>query len=386
MAMKNFSVIILLLSFSLVSCHKDSFADSLISGRLKIIDDITEEPRINEAVTLNFISNSGERYSSTRNTDDSGYIYFKGNPNGKYIASFSYYSGTANDCFMEFAFSGSSKEQEFIMNVAPSVTDMDTDVVITGYMADVAGSDNGYEYMQFMALKDIDFSVEPYCVIACRNNAVTAAGWVQGSYVTYKFNLVSGSVSRGEFFYVGGINKNLNGAGSADISSGNWICSVDYTTQPGADGIGDSTVGFLHNANSNSNNNIADGIAVFKGTEVTPDTEPCDVVFYGALINSSVYNPAGWGYTITDNDLYSTVDRLTGASQKYFGQGTNTYLFKDAANDAGEFTALGGIFSSSGYVRGRSATYIPCPSDPSEGSIELLEKGEGVTEFIEIKD
>ena len=386
MVMKNFSVIILLLSFSLVSCQKESFSDSLISGKLKIVDNITGDIRINETVTLNFISDSGERYSSSRNTDDSGYIYFKGNADGKYIASFSYYPGTANDCFMEFSFAGSSREQEFIMNVSPSVTGMDTDVVITGYMADVSGSDNGYEYMQFMALKDIDFSAEPHCVIACRNNAVNAAGWVQGSYVTYKFNLVSGTVSQGEFFYVGGINKNINGVGSADISEGNWICSVDYTTQPGADGIGDSTVGYLHNANSNSNNNVADGIAVFRGTEVTPDTEPCDVVFYGALINSSVYNPAGWGYMITDNDLYSKIDRLTGDIQKYFGQGTNTYLFKDAANDAGEFTALGGIFTSDGYVRGRSATYIQCPAGPSEGGIEILEKGEGITEFMEINE
>ena len=212
MVMKNFSVIILLLSFSLVSCHKESFSDSLISGKLKIVDNITGDVRINETVTLNFISDSGERYSSSRNTDDSGYIYFKGNADGKYIASFSYYPGTANDCFMEFSFAGSSREQEFIMNVSPSVTGMDTDVVITGYMADVSGSDNGYEYMQFMALKDIDFSAEPHCVIACRNNAVNAAGWVQGSYVTYKFNLVSGTVSQGEFFYVGGINKNINDA------------------------------------------------------------------------------------------------------------------------------------------------------------------------------
>ena len=89
---------------------------------------------------------------------------------------------------------------------------------------------------------------------------------------------------------------------------------------------------------------------------------------------------------ITDNDLYSKIDRLTGDIQKYFGQGTNTYLFKDAANDSGEFTALGGIFTSDGYVRGRSATYIQCPAGPSEGGIEILEKGEGITEFMEINE
>ena len=66
-----------------------------------------------------------------------------------------------------------------------------------------------------------------------------------------------------------------------------------YNTQAGADGIGDKTTGFLHNYNSNGNKNIADGIAVFKGTEVDEKSVPCDAVFYGATITTDVYNPAG---------------------------------------------------------------------------------------------
>jgi len=135
---------------------------------------------------------------------------------------------------------------------------------------------------------------------------------VQGSYVTYKFNLTSGRAAKGTFFYVGGVNKRLNGNSSADISGANWICSVDYNTQAGADGIGDKTTGFLHNYNSNGNKNIADGIAVFKGTEVDEKSVPCDAVFYGATITTDVYNPAGYGYRIPDNDLYSTKNLLSG--------------------------------------------------------------------------
>ena len=154
------------------------------------------------------------------------------------------------------------------MTVEPLAKEFRSAIVITGMLADAKGSDTNNEYIQFMALEEIDFAQTPYCVIACRNNKVNAKGWVQGSYVTYKFNLTSGRAAKGTFFYVGGVNKRLNGNSSADISGANWICSVDYNTQAGADGIGDKTTGFLHNYNSNGNKNIADGIAVFKGSTI----------------------------------------------------------------------------------------------------------------------
>ena len=148
-----------------------------------------------------------------------------------------------------------------------------------------------------------------------------------------------------------------------------------------ADGIGDKTTGFLHNYNSNGNKNIADGIAVFKGTEVDEKSVPCDAVFYGATITTDVYNPAGYGYRIPDNDLYSTKNLLSGVGQPFFGQGTNTFLFPDGGNDAGEFVFFGGSFTQGGYYRGRSAVCRKLAADAS-GSLADIESGDGVTTYL----
>jgi Family of unknown function (DUF5689) len=63
-------------------------------------------------------------------------------------------------------------------------------VIITGFISDVAGSDGNYEYMQFMATRDIDFSVTPFSVVVTNNaNASTPTGfpvngWATGSMRT----------------------------------------------------------------------------------------------------------------------------------------------------------------------------------------------------------
>ena len=157
--------------------------------------------------------------------------------------------------------------------------------------------------------------------------------------------------------------------------------SAARLVEAGADGIGDKTTGFLHNYNSNGNKNIADGIAVFKGTEVDEKSVPCDAVFYGATITTDVYNPAGYGYRIPDNDLYSTKNLLSGVGQPFFGQGTNTFLFPDGGNDAGEFVFFGGSFTQGGYYRGRSAVCRKLAADAS-GSLADIESGDGVTTYL----
>lgn len=301
----KFQNILLLLTACLLagSCSDDDNDGAWFLPRtLQVMDAKTDAPRANEPLTLNFIGDDGELYSHRHTTDENGCIHFKGSTRGEYRAAFSYFPGTASDCFHSFRLD-SGDEAPIIMTVEPLAKEFRSAIVITGMLADAKGSDTNNEYIQFMALEEIDFAQTPYCVIACRNNKVNAKGWVQGSYVTYKFNLTSGRAAKGTFFYVGGVNKRLNGNSSADISGANWICSVDYNTQAGADGIGDKTTGFLHNYNSNGNKNIADGIAVFKGTEVDEKSVPCDAVFYGATITTDVYNPAGYGYRIPDNDL-----------------------------------------------------------------------------------
>src|SRR5690606_14639029 len=50
------------------------------------------------------------------------------------------------------------------------------------------------------------------------------SGWETGGARTYQFSLTQGTVQKGQFFYVGGIEKRIGGAGagvkSTDISDG----------------------------------------------------------------------------------------------------------------------------------------------------------------------
>lgn len=99
------------------------------------------------------------------------------------------------------------------------------------------------------------------------------------------------------------------------------------------------------------------------------------------LLTTDVYNPAGYGYRIPDNDLYSTKNLLSGVGQPFFGQGTNTFLFPDGGNDAGEFVFFGGSFTQGGYYRGRSAVCRKLAADAS-GSLADIESGDGVTTYL----
>lgn len=103
------------------------------------------------------------------------------------------------------------------------------------HLSTVNGSDvhlGGFEYLQFKATQDIDFSLTPYSVITSYNTtaAQTATpgyltnGWVTGGARTYQFHLTQGIVQKGQFFYVGGpekrINGSLSGVKSTDIGDG----------------------------------------------------------------------------------------------------------------------------------------------------------------------
>src|SRR5699024_7926957 len=111
--------------------------------------------------------------------------------------------------------------------------------------------DGGYEYMQFMALKDIDFSETPYSVVVARDGVyrVTPAGWAEGGSTTFKFNLTKGTVEKGSFFYVGSASKVIAGywpkGKSTDISDANWIRALEIqlgdSDATAGDGFGRST-------------------------------------------------------------------------------------------------------------------------------------------------
>jgi len=276
-------------------------------------------------------------------------------------------------------------------------------ILVTGSMSDPRGNDAptdnvtwynpnlnangngyGYEYVQFIALEDIDFSVTPYSVVVCKNTATqtpTAKGWSEGGTRSYKFNLTEGTVTRGEFFYVGGDAKALNGyssnandyyynsydgtikdklwkgyevripdwapqnagtyqsAGITSIKDAKWIRTKKIRPDEaegigeagdgfGAVNIGSAAAGFLSNA-PNAGAALTsfgvDGIAVYEGIDVDANTVPMDVVFFGNNANGARnYITTGMGYTVPLNDWYSPIDLTTKEAQPYFGQGGNT--------------------------------------------------------------
>ncbi len=191
-------------------------------------------------------------------------------------------------------------------------------VVISGYLANPASTDNSFEYVQLLATENINFANTPYTVVWLNNGTATAKGWVEGGSLTYGFLLNSGTVNQGDVFYVGGNSKLIDGAGSTDISGETWIRAIDIVNNDG-DVIGvKGSGGKLGNGGGN-----ADGIGVFNVELTTTSTtvKPIDCIFYGSGIGNALSGTNG--YLVADNDLYNS-------SQGLFGEGTNTYLAVDA--------------------------------------------------------
>lgn len=275
-------------------------------------------------------------------------------------------------------------------------------ILVTGAMTDPRGNDcntnmnvswynpnedanvhgDGYEYVQLMATEDIDFSVTPYSVIIAKNSATqkpTGKGWLEGGSRTYKFNLTDGVVSRGEFFYIGGKAKALNGyssnssnttvssydgtvlnklwtghpieipewaprnggttqsnGGIISMKDAKWIRCKSYISEAGDDGIGNPTLSNNSSILSNAANAGAsqasvgvDGIGVFEGTTVTVESVPVDLIFFGeSATGAADYTTNNMGYTVPLNDFYSPINISSGEMQSYFGQGSNTSFLK----------------------------------------------------------
>gem|GEM_PF-451331 len=290
-------------------------------------------------------------------------------------------------------------------------------VVITGYMSDPRGydarpkgaSDNGithvggFEYIQFMATEDIDFSKNPFSVMVSKTAAASTApvdGWaVKGKARTYKFNLTEGTAKKGTFFYVGGAEKRIAGYSAAygkstDISEkarnpanrANWIRTIAYSSSSGDDGIGAKTTDLLY-----SNSNLS-GIAIFVGTKINATSIPVDVIFYGAPMGrgpvsaDNLFNEATQdGFLVPDNDHYKNSGDL-----KFFGQGTNTFVFPQHPRSASilnksTWFKLGGVYdpATQKWVVPRKLTYrtflAKDSDDPNLLQLSDIEKGEGIT-------
>jgi hypothetical protein len=221
-------------------------------------------------------------------------------------------------------------------------------IVISGFLAMPEGtpSTNG-EYMQFLATQDINFAVTPYCVVTHNTNSayqptgVPLNGWATAGRRSYKFDLKTGTVAKGQYFYVGGnSNKLINGVGSTSIANGKWIVSKNTGSSAG-DGLGDINADLLLNGTSA----FADGIAVFEGLTVTKNTIPIDVIITGP--NGAIYNLAQEaGLRIANTDWYDIVNPVTLAPQPLYKQGSNTIcLSRPAPTNAGFFYKLGGVYN-----------------------------------------
>lgn len=249
--------------------------------------------------------------------------------------------------------------------------------VITGWNNDPRGTDANNEYIQFRAVRDINFAITPFSVVTTNNaGASTPAtypttGWALGDVRTYKFNLTSGTVLKGEFFYVGGALKLINSTSSTSIASSKWIRSFAYNTTAG-DGFGSATTNLLANSGN------AYGVAVFEGTTVNVNSAPIDVLWVGSGGLLYQASPA-LGFKVGKTDWYNPVNPLlvdpavpTAGQQPFYRQGTNTKNFAYwAQGDAGMFNQFNGIFDTTlgKWTKAREQKFI------------LLEKTSVITEI-----
>ncbi|MEO8173751.1 MAG: DUF5689 domain-containing protein [Sediminibacterium sp.] len=217
-------------------------------------------------------------------------------------------------------------------------------IIISGFISDVNGGDGNYEYVQFIATKDINFATTPYSVVFTNNanasvpTGYPASGWATGNMRTYKMNLTSGTVTKGSYFYVGGTAKLINGASSTSIASSNWIRSFNYTTTDG-DGFGLKTGGLLANSGN------ASGIAVFTGTSVTLTSVPVDVLFVGASGSIYTTTPSIQGYRVGNNDWYDVTNPITLQEQPFYLSGSNKLAMTYTTADIGYFYSMGGEYN-----------------------------------------
>lgn len=227
-------------------------------------------------------------------------------------------------------------------------------IVISGFLANPAGTDSPYEYVQLVATQAIDFASNNYSVVLANNGTATSSGWAAGGAITYKFDITSGSVASGETFYVGGSNMLIAGASSTDISSAKWIKTINTGTT-GGDGFGNSNSGGVF-GNGGSN---ADGVAVFTGTTVTSLTIPLDALFFGTGVGTA--KPASGGYQMPTNDIYTS----TGV----FGDTGNSTLFPDAGSN--QFIRLLGTYNTvtSSWTSARSSSVLTLTTSSSLSDI-----------------
>lgn len=290
-------------------------------------------------------------------------IVFNSIQNGQLVPRF--HLRTANDIFT--------------LSSTPDVPE----IIVTGFINDPVGGDTNAEYIQCKATKNIDFAVTKFTIVTTNNAGSTLPlgfpvdGWATGNGKTYKLELTSGTVAKGEFFYVGASNKLINGSGSTSIAASKWIRSAAYNTNSPFFNSSNTTRG-ASTTNLLANSGNAFGMAVFRGISIDKNTVPIDVVFVHD--GGSLYDSANQiGYRIGNTDVYDVIDHNTNKPQPFFLSGSNkqkfTYQPNAGASDGsgqGYFFALGGVFDTNlgKWVKARSHIHIKLSATSTIDEIE----------------
>ena len=299
-----------------------------------------------------------------------------------------------------------TRNQDDIVNMGSSAQEL----IISGFQSDPKGGDGGYEYVQMIATKDIDFAATPYSIVFC-NNAGTAssatpldAGWATGGQRTIKWDITSGSVQKGKFFYFGFQGKKINGSAGtyAFPAETNWYQKTYNTTgnNLGDGGLVRPTVYGTSGPWANSGN--ACGVAIFKGTTVTEATTPEDVLFVATGGGTALYDGTKTppvGYRICNNDWYSMYSiSIDAATYKptvvpflhYRSSGNTANMpypvnekYPTAATDAGLFNMMGGVYNITlgRWTTARKQTVVELVQ--ATATIDTLEKHAAVTKLVE---
>lgn len=360
----------------------------------------------------------GEVLSGTKKINDGfGDVSLYTNPGTSYANKEPYglaaYVGipfrTANDS-IQFR----TREKDDIINMGSSAQDL----IITGFMADPRGGDGGYEYVQMLATKDINFTTTPFSIVFCANagTAITAtplnAGWATGGQRTIKWNINSGTAQKGKFFYFGFQGKKINGSGGTYSfpAETNWYQKT-YNSATGATNKGDGGL-VKESAFSNTgpfpNSGNTCGVAIFKGTTVTEASVPHDVLFVATGGTTGIYDPGKnpiLGYRICNNDWYSmysiSIDPVTYKPYvvpylHYRSQGNTNNMpyavnskYPNAATDAGLFNMMGGVYNITlgKWTTARKQVVVELYQKTEDGhnaaTIDDIEKADAVTKLVE---
>lgn len=281
------------------------------------------------------------------------------------------------------------------------------DLLITGLQTDPKGGDGGYEYVQMLATTDINFTATPYSIVFSSNpgTAISAtpldAGWATGGQRTIKWNITSGSVQKGKFFYfcfqgTSGVPR-INGSGgtypfpaTANIYQKNYATSG---TNAGDGGLVRTSAFGTSGPWANSGNTA--GVALFKGTTVTEATTPEDVLFIATGGGAGIYDDTKspiLGYRICNNDWYSmyslTIDQTNYkpviVPYLHYRSAVNmTSMAYPTPTDIGYYSMMGGVYNITlgRWTTARKQTIVELVQ--TTATIDTLEKHPSVTKLIE---